>query len=175
MEWYALRVKPQHEKTVSISLQGKGYTEFLPVYPSQRRSARNSHKPVHLPLFPGYVFARFDVERRLPILTIPGVLFVLSINRIPIPVSAEEIAAVEAVVRSGLETEPWPYLRAGQQVMVSAGPLQGLQGILVTMKNEFRVIVSVTLLQRSIAVEVDRSWVHPVKEQPLFAIAGAVR
>ena len=86
MEWYALRVKPQHEKTVSISLQGKGYTEFLPVYPSQRRSARNFHKPVHLPLFPGYVFARFDVERRLPILTIPGVLFVLSINRIPIPV-----------------------------------------------------------------------------------------
>lgn len=159
--WYALRVKPRHEKSVAISLGSKGYTEFLPLYRGRHRSSRR-FVDVQLPFFPGYVFCRFDPLDRLPIVTTPGVLFIVKMGNYLVPVDETEIAAVQAIVRSGLNSVPWPFLSAGDFVHIEEGPLHGLDGILVSVKSEERLVVSVTLLSRSVAVEIDRRWVRPM-------------
>jgi transcription antitermination factor NusG len=115
-----------------------------------------------VPLFPGYIFCRLDQDRRLPILTIPGAVHFVGIGKIPAPVDEAEIAAIQHAVRSGFAVEPWAYLRVGQLVRLDGGPLAGLEGILVETKNECRVVVSVSLLQRSVAVEIERDWVTPL-------------
>jgi len=117
---------------------------------------------VELPLFPGYVFCRLDLRCRLPLLTIPGALHFVGIGKIPVPIDDAEIAAIQAAVRSGLTTEPWPYLNVGQMVRLEDGPLAGLEGILVEVRKQHRIVVSVSLLQRSVAVEIEREWVTPV-------------
>ena len=157
--WFALRTKPRHEKIVASILRGKGYDEFLPLYTNRQRwSDRLKH--VKQPLFPGYTFCRFDAESRLPILTTPGVLHVLSAGGHPVPVDDQEIEALRTIVDSGLHAEPWNFLRVGQVVRLVAGPLRGLEGILLD-KRTCKLVVSVALLQRSVAVEIDRQCVTP--------------
>jgi transcription termination/antitermination protein NusG len=153
--WFALYVKPRHEKNVSSILRGKGFEEFVPLY---RR--RTPSRITELPLFPGYVFCRFDAQRRLPVLTVPGVFSIVGFGAEATPVRNEEIAALQRVVGSGLPREPWPDLPAGKKVLVLAGPLQGLAGVVVNYKNSSRLLISVDLLQRSVSVEVDRSWLQ---------------
>jgi transcriptional antiterminator NusG len=153
--WFALYVKPRHEKNVSTILRGKGLEEFVPLY-SRRTPSRISD----LPLFPGYVFCRFNADHRLPVLTVPGVFYVVGFAGAAVPVGIEEIAALQRVVRSGLPREPWPELPAGKKVLVSAGPLEGVKGIVVSYKNSSRLLISVDLLQRAVCVEVDRSWLQ---------------
>ena len=159
--WFALRVKSRSEKIVSTIARNKGFEEFLPLYRCCHRwSDRN--KSVELPLFPGYVFCRLDPRYRLPILTIPGALHFVGIGKVPVPIDDAEIAAIQTAVRSGLTTEPWPYLNVGQTVRLEEGPLAGLEGILVEARKKQRIVVSVSLLQRSVAVEIEREWVTPV-------------
>jgi transcription antitermination factor NusG len=112
-------------------------------------------------LFPGYVFGRFDPSLLAPVLATPGVVRVVSSGKRPCPVAADEIAAIQRVVASGGSAEPWPYLRAGQRVQILDGPLFGIEGILLDLKNRTRLVVSVQLLQRSIAVEIDRACIGP--------------
>jgi transcription antitermination factor NusG len=161
LRWFALRVKPRHEKCVALILQNKGYEQFLPLQRCERRSPGRSKK-VELPLFPGYVFCRFDVLVRLPLLTTPGVLQVVGLGRTPVPVEDREIEAIQRIVASDLSVEPWPYLEAGQHVEIEDGPLRGLRGILLSFKTQLRLVVSVSLLQRAVAIEVDRESVSPV-------------
>ena len=156
--WFALRVRSRYENTVATILGGKGYEWFLPLYKS-RRPWSDRIKEIQLPLFPGYVFCRFNVQKRLPILTTPGVVAIVGIGKCPIPVDDGEIAAIQATVRSGLPSRPWPFLEIGQRVRVEYGPLCGLEGILVDLKGQHRLVLSVNLLQRSVAVEVDSAWV----------------
>ena len=159
--WFALRVKSRAEKIVSTIARNKGFEEFLPLYSCRHRwSDRN--KSVELPLFPGYVFCRIDPRYRLPLLTIPGALHFVGIGKVPVPIDDEEIAAIQTAVRSGLTTEPWPYLNVGQTVRLEDGPLAGLEGILIEVRKKQRIVVSVSLLQRSVAVEIEREWVTPV-------------
>jgi len=108
------------------------------------------------------VFCRFDVNYRLPILVTPGVLHVVGAGKIPLPVEDSEIAAIESIVKSGLHAEPWPFLRVGQRVRIERGSLEGVEGILLAVKKPYRLIVSVTLLQRSVAVELDQDWATPL-------------
>lgn len=171
MQWFALRVKSQCERLVSSAISGKGFEGFLPLY-SRRTRWSDRFKSVELPLFPGYVFCRLDPRLRLPVLTIPGVLHFVGIGRVPVPIEPSEIAAVRLAVESGLFTEPWPFLDVGQWVRLEAGPLAGLEGILAEVRNRYRVIVSVTLLQRSVSVEVDRDWVAPLSARRAPAYAG---
>ncbi len=159
--WYALRVKSRYENTVATHLQGRGYESFLPVYKSQRRWS-DRFKEIELPLFPGYVFCQFSPLNRLPILSIPGVVHVVGVDRTPIPIEESEIAAIQAAIKSGLPSQPWPFLQVGHRVRIEYGPLCGLEGILSGFRGHQRLVLSVTLLQRSIAVQVDAAWVQPL-------------
>jgi len=159
--WFALRVKSRCEKLVGSIARNKGFEEFVPVYQSRSRWSDRT-KSVEFPLFPGYVFCRMNLNHRLPLLTIPGVLHLVGIGKMPVAVDDREIAGIQAAVRSGLTIEPWSYLEVGQSVRVNHGPLAGLEGILVEVRKQHRLVVSVSLLQRSMGVEVEREWVSPV-------------
>jgi transcription antitermination factor NusG len=160
-QWFALRVKSKCEKLVATMAHNKGYQEFLPVYQCRRRWS-DRVKSVELPLFPGYVFCRLNPEYRLPLLTIPGVLHFVGIGKTPAPIEDAEIATIQAAVQSGLSAEPWPFLTVGQRVRLEDGPLAGLEGILTEAPNKQRIIVSVTLLRRSVAVGIERHWARPL-------------
>lgn len=170
-QWFALRVRPRCEKAVAEALRGKGYEEFLPLYRERRRWS-DRVADVDLPLFPGYVFSRFDVQKRLPILKTPGVMLVVGIGRIPQPVDESEIEALQILVRSRLDVQPWPYLHIGQRVRILRGPLAGAEGILTAVKKQSRLLVSVTLLQRSVAVEISEDWAWPVSDGARPTSAG---
>jgi transcription antitermination factor NusG len=115
-----------------------------------------------LPLFPGYVFCRLQPSSRLPVLTTPGVVSIIGSGKTPQPVEPEELAAIQSLVRSGMPAIPWPFLKAGERVRIEHGALVGIEGILTAVKKESRVVLSVTLLQRSVAVEVDRNFIRPI-------------
>lgn len=152
--WYGVRTLSNHERLAAIMLRCKGYEPYLPLYRLHRRRAGVLVESEY-PLFPGYLFCRFDVKKRLPILMTTGVISVVSFGKEPVAIPEEEIEAVKAVLHSGLPAEPCPYLREGQRVRVRYGSLEGLEGILVKKKNQFRMVISVTMLQRSISVEID--------------------
>jgi transcription antitermination factor NusG len=156
--WFALQVRTRHESLVVSHLTARGYEPFLPMYVCRRRWS-DRVKEVSLPLFPGYVFCRLDVSNRLPILTAPGVASILGIAKNPTPLDETEISAIRAATVSGLPREPWPFLKVGQAVKIEQGPLAGIEGILTDFKGQHRLILSVTLLQRSVAVEVEDAWV----------------
>jgi len=159
--WFALRVRSNFERTVSTILQNKGYEEFLPTYRCQRRWT-DRIKTEDLPLFPGYVFCRLDQARRLPVLSTSGVLHIVGIGKAPVAVEPAELEAVWRIVHSDLLSNPWPHLEAGQMVVIEAGPLAGIEGILIESKNQTKLVVSVTLLRRSVAVEIEKRNVRPV-------------
>ena len=153
-QWFAVNTRSQREKMVAFLLHSKGYEEFLPLYETRRRWS-DRMKAVEKPLFPGYVFCRFEVEKRLPILLTPGVCCIAGIGKTPLPVEEREIAALQSIVQSGLKPEPWPYLQVGQRVRILRGALEGIEGLLIGVKKHCRLVVSVTLLQRSVAVEIE--------------------
>lgn len=156
--WFALQVRQRSEKLVAASLEAKEYEVFLPLYHS-RRYWSDRIKELQLPLFDGYVFCRLSMQRRLPVLMIPGVLRLVGMGKLPVPVGDQEIAALQAVVRSGVAAEPWPHWTAGEPIRIDRGPLRGVEGTLVEVKGFERLVVSVSLLHRSVAVEIDRDWV----------------
>jgi len=163
-QWYALRVRSRYENTVAAHLRGKGYESLLPLYKSQRPWS-DRFKEIELPLFPGYVFCRFNPLDRLPILTVPGVVHVVGVGRTPVAIDENEFAAIQAAVKSGLPSQPWPFLQIGHRVRIEHGPLCGLEGILLGFRGHQRLVLSVTLLQRSVAVQVDGTWVRAMSQQ----------
>jgi len=162
--WFAVQTRLRYEHFAAVHLRSKGYDLFLPVYSCRRRWA-DRIKEVELPLFPGYLFCRFDLLNRLPILVTPGVIQVIGNGKNPIPVDDAEIAAIQAVVQSELPRQPWPFLQLGQKVRIACGPLSGLEGILQNQKGNHRLVLSVSLLRRSVAVEVDSAWVSPISSK----------
>jgi transcription antitermination factor NusG len=177
LAWFALSVKPQHERSTFNALTSKGLEALLPLYRA-RRYWSDRIKQLDSPLFPGYVFCRFAFDRRLAVLTTPGVTSVVGFGKTPSPVSDDEIAGILAVIAAGCPVEPWPFLRVGQRVRIEHGALAGLEGILAQAKDSWRVVLNVELLQRSIAVEINRAYVSPVNDsvgvgigtQPLLAL-----
>lgn len=161
--WYALQVASHYEKLVSTGLNQRGYHQFLPLYRSRRRWS-DRYQDVDLPLFPGYVFCRLDVEHRLPVLTTPGVVRIIGLGKMPVPVEEAEMAAVQAVASSGLLMQPWPFLKVGQTVRIEEGPLRNVTGILTEIDGAKRLIVSISLLQRSVAVALPRHSIRPMDE-----------
>jgi transcription antitermination factor NusG len=159
--WFAIRVKSQYEKITAVSLHNKGYEEFAPMYRS-RRYWSDRVKELDLPLFPGYIFCRFDPWHRLPVLTSPGIVSIVGLGKSPEPVDDSEIARIQAIVSSGVLACPWPFLRAGQKIAITRGSLRGVEGFLVSSKNQYRLVVSIQLLQRSVAAEIDRDCIQPI-------------
>jgi transcription antitermination factor NusG len=159
--WFALQVRARWESATATLLNGKGFETILPTYTMKRHWSDRS-KIVAAPLFPGYVFCRFDVHNRLPILITPGVISVLGRGRTPEVVDESEISAIQSVIRSGVQMQPWPYLQIGERVRIKEDVLEGLEGILTSFRGNQRVVISVTLLQRSVALEIDRSRIVPL-------------
>ncbi len=157
IRWYALHVHSRKEGFVAAQLEHSGIESFLPKYKSLRKWS-DRMKEVELPLFPSYLFCRFDFQERRPVVMTPGVLQIVGNGRSAIPVPEEEVSAIRTAVTSGVPHQPWPYMEVGQKVRVSYGPLAGLEGMLVNFKGNHRVVVSVSLLQRSVAMEVDLAW-----------------
>jgi transcription antitermination factor NusG len=151
---------------VSFLLEEKGFTTFLPLYVTRRRWA-DRLKVVELPLFPHYLFCRLDENRKTPIVATPGVLSIVGLGRRPVPVDASEIDAVQRVVRSHHAREPFDFVRPGVPVRVETGALAGLTGTLVEIKRVQRLVISVSLLQRSILVEIDRESVSPLETEKM--------
>jgi transcription antitermination factor NusG len=162
-KWYALQLRTRWESSTATLLAGKGYQTFLPTYKTSKQ-VRGKSCEADSPLFPGYVFCRFDAHRRLPVLLTPGVINVVGRGRIPIPVEDLEIEAIQRVVYTGLQAEPWPYLEVGQLVRIDNGALCGVQGVLIGFKGARRIVVSVSLLRRSVALEIDRSVVCAIQQ-----------
>lgn len=157
-QWFALAVKPRFDKAVARTLEGKGYETFLPLYKKQHKyggRARNSE----LPLFPGYVCCRFNVQARLPILTTPGVIQVLGAGNMPIALSDSEINSLQTAVKAQLPISPFPFVDAGQRVRINSGTLAGVEGIVISCKQRLRLVLSITLLQRSVLLEIDHDQV----------------
>src|SRR5205823_1525327 len=121
-KWYALHVRQRFEKVVATHLQHKGYEEYLPMYRSRRRWS-DRVKEIELPLFPGYIFCRFDVTDRLPIVMIPGVMSVVSFGGAALSVDEQEISTVQHIVNSGLSYGPFPFMSTGTPIRVRYGPL----------------------------------------------------
>jgi transcription antitermination factor NusG len=159
LPWFAIRTRSNFEKVAAIALENKGLGPYLPTYRNRRRWS-DRVVVVDTPLFQGYVFCRFDPLNRLPILTTTGVISIVGCGNDPAPIDDKEIDAIDLILRSGLATEPCPFLREGQRVRVKRGSLAGVEGILTKKKSDFRLVISVTMLQRSIAVEIDRELIE---------------
>ena len=165
-----MQVKPRQEGTAARHLEEREYELFLPLYRSRRRWS-DRIKDVELPLFPGNLLCRLDPRNCRGVVTAPGVRQIVGAGRTPIPVANEEIASVEAVVASGLRPEPWPFLRVGQRVRLEEGPLAGVEGIVVNIKNRRRLVVSVALLERAVAVS--GAWI--IRPQPVRSVSRSGR
>ncbi len=151
--WYAAYTCANREKRVAEQLVGRGVEQFLPLYDSARRW-KDRRVRLQCPLFPGYVFVRLALKDRLEVLQIPSVVRLVGFNGQPSPLPENEIASIRNFLAEGHRTEPHPYLHVGRRVCIVRGPLEGLEGILLKRKNNLRIVVSLDLLQRSMAVDV---------------------
>jgi transcription antitermination factor NusG len=152
--WYALFTRYQHEKSVAFSLSNKNLEVFLPLYRSVRQW-RDRATPIWLPLFPCYVFIHEGMERRHQIVTTPGILRIVGWGGRAAIVPQAQLDMATRIVESRLAVEPHPYLQTGDRVRVKTGPLLGLDGILTRQKGKARLVVSMEMLGRSAAVEID--------------------
>jgi transcription antitermination factor NusG len=161
--WYALYTYPRHEKQVAQQIEQRSISCFLPLYRSVRRW-KDRRKELELALFPGYVFVRMEWKDRLRVLQLPSAVRLVSFNGQPATLSEEEIESLrERLSCSGSgRIAPHPYLCAGRRVRVHSGPMQGLEGIIVRKKDSCRIVFSIDLIMRSVAVEVDEADLEPL-------------
>lgn len=159
--WYALYTRHQHEKMVDQVLTNKGFNTFLPLY-ATTHTWKDRTKALSLPLFPCYVFLKGGIERRLQIITTPGIYGLVSIAGQPAAIPDIEIEAIRRVVNSGARVEAHPFLKCGNRVRVKCGPLTGIEGILVRKKNISRLVLSVEILGTAAAIEVSTFQVEAV-------------
>jgi transcription antitermination factor NusG len=164
MHWWALYTRHQHEKVVADILSAKGFDVFLPLYESIRRW-KDRQKVLLLPLFPCYVFVRGGLRRRLQVVTTPGVHTILNHGERVAIIPEAEIDAIRRTMDARFHMEPHPFIRCGDRVRVIRGSLQGLEGILVRKKNQFRLVLSVDMLAKSVAVEIDAADIESVTKR----------
>ena len=164
--WWAVYTRHQHEKVVAGMLSAKGFEVFLPLYESTRRWKDRS-KVLSLPLFPCYLFLRGEHSRRLQAVATPGVHMILCNGERVATVPEVEIQAIRKTVEGSFRVEPHPFLKCGERVRVKRGTLEGVEGILVRKKNQFRLVLSVGMLSQSVGVEIDASNVEPVAPRGL--------
>jgi transcription antitermination factor NusG len=168
--WHALHTRHQHEKTIAQAISNKGYNVFLPLYRATHLW-RNRPKQLRIPLFPCYVFVQGGMDRQIDIISIPGVISIVRCGALPAVVPPEQIAAVRRIVENPSQVEPYDFLQCGDRVLVISGSLQGVDGILVRTKGMFRLVVSMEILGRSAAVEIDIASVRRIGA-PLMAMGS---
>jgi transcription termination/antitermination protein NusG len=155
LNWYAIQVRPRSELAAAKSLQNKGFHQFVPRYKSKRKWSDRTVE-LELPLFPGYIFCRFNPQVQMPILATAGVIRIVGNRKMPLPIEIEEIEAVLQVIQSRYKVEPHPFVAIGTRVLIQSGPLAGLEGIVNGYKNRC-LILSIGLIKRSIAIQLDGS------------------
>lgn len=163
--WHALYTRYQHEKRVAQSLAIKNHDVFLPIYGVVHRWQDRS-KQLWLPLFPCYIFIRGGMDRQVQLLTTPGMVGILQSSGRPAIIPPEQIDAICRIVESSLRIQPHPFLGCGARVRVKSGPMAGIEGILVRKKGMCRLVISMEMLGRSAAVEIDISCVEPIGPLP---------
>ena len=163
--WFALYVRTKFEVVVGRHLSDKGYEAYVPSQSVQRQWA-DRVKTVEVPLFPNYVFARFNADRRLMILTTPQVYSIVGTGKSPNAIPDEEMAAIRQIVEKGTSVRPVDGVQAGQLVEVISGPLKGLTGTVVKVKNVHNLVVRVTMLQRGVSAEISRVDIRPIQGAP---------
>lgn len=176
MAWFAIYTQHQHEKTVANLLSNKNFEVFLPLY-AARHKWTDRTKQLLLPLFPSYVFVRTCLRERVEILRTPGVYQFVGFGGVPHPIPEDEIQVVQRAIEHSLAIEPHAYLHCGDRVRVKSGPLVSSEGILVRIKNQFRLVLSIELLNRSVAVEVEQNEVElvtPAVSVPVFGTPEGV-
>lgn len=164
--WYAVCTRHQHEKVAARILVDKAFEVFLPLYQA-RRKWQDRIKEISVPLFPGYLFVQEGFDRWLQILSTAGVASIVSCGGRPAAISSSEIEAIRQIVESSLRVEPHPFLRSGDWVRVRYGPIAGVEGILLRKKNTARLVLSVEMLGKSAAVEVDATHVERIPAKAL--------
>jgi len=169
--WYVAQTCSRHEKTVAEQLGCRGIENFLPLYERVSRW-KDRRVRLQLPLFAGYVFIHLPLRDRLRVLEIPGVARLVGFGGLPTAVPNEEMEALREALKGNLRMGPHPYLNAGRRVLITGGPLAGLEGILVRKKNQYRLVLSIELIQRAVFVDVDVADVAPQRGSvPLPGIA----
>jgi transcription antitermination factor NusG len=163
LNWYALYTCPRHEKSVAHQIEQRSISCFLPLYRSVRRW-KDRRKVLELALFPGYVFVHLALQDRFRVLQLPSAVRLVSFNGQPAVLPDAEIDGLQRQLSSGICVEPHPYLRVGRRVRVRGGPMEGLEGVIVRRKDRCRLVFSLDLIMRSVAVEVDESDLEPVTE-----------
>lgn len=158
--WYAVRTRSRFEATTAAALRDRGLTQFLPTYNS-RRQWSDRVKELSVPLFPGYVFCRFSASDPYPVLQSPGVVHIVSAGNRPIPVDDTEIENIRTICAADVARLPFTEIAIGQRLVIVRGPLKGVQGTLVRVKDQYRLVVSLSLLQRSVSAELERDWITP--------------
>jgi transcriptional antiterminator NusG len=158
LEWFAIRVKSNRERITARGLCGKGYEVFLPQYRVLRSRAKQVDER---PLFPGYLFCRFDPGNRLPILTLPGVVHIVGFGKTLVPVDDSELESLRVLIEAGLPINPNESYTVGQKVRIEQGPLASASGVVMGLQDQ-RLVVSITLLQRSVSVVMEREWLSSV-------------
>jgi transcription antitermination factor NusG len=169
-QWFALHVRSRLEAFVCSALRNKGYETFLPKRNCASLQQSKGPAPV---LFPGYVFCHFDVTRRLPVLQTPGVINVVGSGKTPVPVDEAELNYVRRLAIAGAMATPVDYLELGQKVRVEHGPLTGVEGVLTEIRNRKKLVISVSLLRRSVAVEIDPLCLRTPEPARWWTVAAA--
>jgi transcription antitermination factor NusG len=157
-EWFAVQVWSGREHVSAMRLRSREYEVFLPCYRERRRWSDRT-KVVDRALFAGYVFCRMTTDVIGRVITAPGVIRIVGDSHSPSPVPAHEIESIQRIVETRLSAEPWLYPDVGQKARIELGPLHGVEGTVLMVKNRHRLIVSVALLQRAVAVEIDPEWI----------------
>jgi transcription antitermination factor NusG len=164
-QWFAVSVRSRHEKVVTQFLNQKGYETFLPLYTRRHQYARRIRE-FDLPLFPGYLFCRCDSSAYLSVLTTPGVLRLMGAGRTPIAVDNDEITAIRRAIQADVPLAPHPYWNAGQKARVAFGALMGIEGLVIDARSPMRLLLSVSLLQRSVLLEIESGRVDLIEQAP---------
>jgi transcription antitermination factor NusG len=162
--WYAVYTYPRHEKAVREQLESKCIETFLPTFTSENRW-KDRLVRIQTPLFPGYVFTRIDLSERGKVVAVPSVIRILSFNGLPAPIDDSEMEAVRLCLERGAAVQPYPFLEVGDRVRVQSGVLEGLEGLISRCKDERRLIVPISLINQSVAVEIDVQLLEPLGTQ----------
>ena len=167
--WYAGYTASRHEKRVAEHFAQRGIEHFLPLYETIHRWNNGRHR-VQLPLFPGYIFVRIALQDRLRVIEVPGFVRLVGFNSLPCPLPETDINRMKEALTKGVLAEPYPYLTVGTRVEIRNGPMQGMTGILLRRQNKCRVVISVDLIMRSMAVEVEAREVVPMRKSNLSVV-----
>jgi transcription termination/antitermination protein NusG len=163
MPWFALIVKSRQEKVVALALGAKYFETLLPLY-RNRNPASLRRREFISPVFPGYVFCRFEAALRRPVVSIPGVISIVSFGRVLAPIADSEILALQTLAATDIAFTPCAYYESGDRVRLDSGPLRGIEGIIDRRSSSDKFIISVNLLRRSVSVVVQTEWLSPIDE-----------